>query len=134
LHQLRRLVIALRHPLSRPHVDKLLLFDQLSHGRCDAGAGPGWSTDRVERTGGFGATVDAEEIVQGVIAKAQGGCVCEARGGGCQSQVLADVPAVDQRVAVCPVGIAPAVTPEDVREDDCEGRICDLSRSFERTL
>ncbi len=108
-----------------------LSLGEAARRRARRGGAACGSTDDVQRAHRLRAAVDLEQRVQALVVEAQGRYVGESGGAGGQAQVLADVPAVDQRVAVAAVGVAPAVAAEDVAQENRCGRVLDRLRALE---
>ena len=78
------------------------------------------------------ATVLAEQLVQRVVVKPHRARDREPRARRREAQVLADVAAVDQRVAVAALSVLPRVALEDVGEEHHGGGVLDGGRALER--
>ena len=55
----------------------------------------------------------------------------ESRRGRCETQVLSDVAAIDQRITIAPVGIAPRIAMKQVGEENRRSRALDRLRLLE---
>ena len=86
----------------------------------------------MNRADRFFDAVDREQAVQEIVAKCEKVALREPRRGRGQTQVLADVSAVDQRVAVAAIRVTPRVAPEHVGEQDRRGRAFDRRGPLDR--
>ena len=78
------------------------------------------------------AAVHSEQRTERVVVQAKRGRLPVSGRRGREPQVLADVPGIDQRVAVPAVRIALAVAGEDVRQQDHRGGVLERGRTLER--